>query len=173
MTISAISSGNMQLPQGSNPIAQMKKSFDELGNALKSGNIEDAEKAFSKLQSSAPSQAGDGKNPMSSEITSLKKALDSGDLKGAQAAYSKIEEKISKAPNAGGPPQGAAGAKNGKAGSAASGGKTYDKKDTNKDGTVSLMEEMAYALTHASSESKASPTVVDEKQKQTGVETYA
>ena len=63
----------------SNPMAQMKQNFDDLGSALSSGNIDDAKKAFAKLQKNAPS-GGDGKTP--SEIDDLKKALDSGDLKG-------------------------------------------------------------------------------------------
>jgi hypothetical protein len=76
-----------------NPMAQMKQNFDDLGSALKSGNISDAKAAFAKLQQNAPSQ---GSRP--SEIESLSKALDSGDLKGAQSAYSKIQEKMSQGP---------------------------------------------------------------------------
>jgi hypothetical protein len=76
-----------------NPMAQMKQNFDDLGSALKSGNISDAKAAIAKLQQDAPSQ---GSQP--SEIESLSKALDSGDLKGAQAAYSSIQDKISQGP---------------------------------------------------------------------------
>lgn len=77
----------------SNPMAQMKQNFDDLGSALKAGSIDDAKKAFAKLQESAPKQGGSN-----SEINSLSKALESGDLKGAQDAYSKIQEKMSQGP---------------------------------------------------------------------------
>jgi hypothetical protein len=77
----------------SDPMAQMKANFDDLGSALKSGNISDAKAAFAKLQQNAPSQ---GSQP--SEIESLSKALDSGNLKGAQAAYSSIQDKMSQGP---------------------------------------------------------------------------
>jgi hypothetical protein len=84
-----------QQTQGSSntPMAQMKQSFDDLGSALKSGNISDAKAAFAKLQQNAPSQ---GSQP--SEIENLSKALDSGDLKGAQTAFSSIQDKMSQGP---------------------------------------------------------------------------
>jgi hypothetical protein len=74
---------------GSNPMSGMKQTFDDLGSALKSGNIDDARKAYSKLQEKAPKQAGSN-----SEIANLGKTLESGDLKAAQEAYSKIEDKM-------------------------------------------------------------------------------
>jgi len=76
-----------------NSMAQMKQNFDDLGSALKSGNISDAKAAFTKLQKNAPSQ---GSQP--SEIESLSKALDSGDLEYAQTAYSSIQDKMSQGP---------------------------------------------------------------------------
>jgi hypothetical protein len=82
-----------QEASSNNPMAQMKQNFDDLGSALKSGNISDAKAVFDKLQQNAPSQ---GSQPP--EIESLSKALDSGNLKGAQAAYSSIQDKMSQGP---------------------------------------------------------------------------
>ena len=143
MSISGISSSvsSFQANQ-TNTFTKIKKDFDSLGSALKSGNLEDAKKAYAQLLKDAPTQDGKGANPMSKDIDSLGKALDSGDLKAAQEAYTKIQDKMSQGPPAGRP----GGAKNASASKADS--KTYDKKDINKDGTVSAQEEMIYALQH-------------------------
>jgi hypothetical protein len=147
MSISGISSSvsSFQTNQA-NPFTRIKQDFESLGKALESGNLEDAKKAYAQLQKDAPTQDGKGANPMSADIDSLGKALESGDLKAAQEAYAKIQEKIAQGPPAGGP-GGAKKASASKAGSQ-SDNKVYDKKDINKDGTVSYEEEMAYTLQH-------------------------
>ena len=64
------------------------------------------------------------------------------------------------APPPGGPPSGGPPPSGGSAPSGTSGGsgstKSYDKKDTNKDGTVSDLEELAYALKHPETATKTS-----------------
>lgn len=166
MSISAISAGSTSQMSGSNPMAQMKQNFDDLGSALSSGNIDDAKKAFAKLQKNAPS-GGDGKTP--SEIDDLKKALDSGDLKGAQEAYSKIQEKMSQGPPAGGqPPSGPPpgepkdtvelSSKGTASTTSSSDTKTYDKMDTNKDGTVTAQERLEYLMTQGTDTTASSST---------------
>ena len=135
---------------------QMKKNFDALGSALSSGNLDDAKKAFAELQKNAPK---DGKTP--SEISDLQKALDSGDLKAAQQAYSKVQQKMSQGRPQGAPTQeeqpsqGGQGdtvtlssKSSGSQSSSSSSNQTYDKKDANKDGTVSAAEELTYDLAH-------------------------
>ncbi|MBI5579972.1 MAG: hypothetical protein HY895_12515 [Deltaproteobacteria bacterium] len=183
MSISAISTGSTFQIGGSNPMTQMKKSLDDLGSALKSGNLDDAKKAFAQLQKNAPVQGEDSKNPMSSEFESLKKALDSGDLKNAQEAYSKIEEKISQSPaasaSAGGPPQGAPvdtvqlSSQNSSGESSTSDSKVYDKMDSDKDGTVTDQEKLAYEMKHANDATSASDTTSDKRQGKTVIEAYA
>lgn len=151
---------------GSNPMVQMKQNFDDLGSALSSGNIDDAKKAFAKLQKNAPS-GGDGKTP--SEIDDLKIALDSGDLKGAQEAYSKIQEKMSQGPPAGGqPPSGPPpgepkdtvelSSKSTASTTSSSDTKTYDKMDSNKDGTVTAQERLEYLMTLGTDTTASSST---------------
>jgi hypothetical protein len=157
MSISSISStGNTYQMSGSNPMAQMKKNFDVLGSALSSGNLDDAKKALAEIQKNVPK---DGKTP--SEITNMQQALDSGDLKSAQQAYSKIQQKMSQGRPQGGPQQGGQPSQGGQGdtvtlsskssgsqSSSSSSNQTYDKKDANKDGTVSIQEELTYDFAH-------------------------
>ena len=186
MSISAVSAGSSTFQMGgSSQMTQMKQSFNDLVTALKSGNLDDAKKAFDKLQANAPSQGGDSKNPMSSEIEKLKKALDSGDLKGAQDAVSQIQTKMSKGPPAGAPaggspPQGAQtdtvqlnSTKGGDTASTSSSSTVYDKMDANKDGTVSAQERLAYELEHPTDTTSATVLTSDNKQEKSGVQTYA
>jgi hypothetical protein len=154
MRVTSLQSGGTNLYQtsGGSPFAKAQQDFQDLGKALQSGNLSEAQKAFARLQEDAPSQGG--QNPLSSKIDSLGKALDSGDLKGAQEAYSQIEETIAQGPPARGQRGGSGGMPSGRThgSSSSSGGsqssKVYDKKDTNRDGTVSAQEELDYALTH-------------------------
>ncbi|MDD2851419.1 MAG: hypothetical protein PHY09_05880 [Desulfuromonadaceae bacterium] len=160
MSISAISSTNSTYQTStSNSMDQMKQNFDDLGTELKSGNLDDAKKAFAKLQKSASSQGSDSNNPMNADIESLKKALDSGDLKSAQDTYAKIQKKVSQGPPAGGqppssPPLGEPkdtvelSSKSTASTTSASDTGTYDKMDTNKDGTVTAQERLEYLMTH-------------------------
>lgn len=145
MSISGISSSTSSyLTTQASPFTRIKQDFESLGKALESGSLEDAKKAFAQLQKDTPTQSDSGTNPMSEDMDSLGKALESGDLEAAQEVYSKIQEKISQGPGEAGA------AKNAPASQAGSGstGKAYDKKDINKDGTVSYEEEMAYSLSH-------------------------
>lgn len=154
MSISGISSSvsSYQTNQVSS-LTKVKTDFESLGKALKSGSLDDAKKAYEQLQKDTPTQSGTETNPMSADMDSLGKALDSGDLKAAQEAYGKIQEKISQ-----GPPEGSSGGAK-KASASNAGGqsdsKVYDKKDINKDGTVSYEEEMTYNLQHPEDASKS------------------
>ena len=183
MSISAISAGSTFQMSGSNPMAQLKKNFEDLGSALKSGNLDDAKKAFAQLQKNAPAQSEDSNNPLSSGIEKLKKALDSGDLEAAQEAYSVIQEKMSQGPPAGapagGPPQGAPvdtvqlSSKNSTGTSSTSDSKVYDKMDSNKDGTVSDQERLAYELKQSGDTTSASDPTSYKSRSKTVIETYA
>lgn len=174
MSISAISAGSTSQMSGSNPMAQMKQNFDDLGSALSSGNIDDAKKAFTKLQKNAPA-GGDGKTP--SEIDDLKKALDSGDLKGAQEAYSKVQKKMSQGPPAGSKPtqeaQGDTVQLSSQAKTASTENKTYDKEDSNKDGTVSVQERLAYELEHPDDSTKVTVLTSDKNQEKSSIQALA
>jgi hypothetical protein len=162
MSISAVSGSTSTYQPDQSKMEQMKKSFDGLGSALKSGNLEDAKKAFADLKKNAPSRGAGGDDPMSKDMDAVQKALDSGDVKGAQEAFSKIQEKMSQGPPqgapAGGKPQGSqqdtvslsseakAAAQNG---SSSSDSASFDKMDANQDGTVTAQERLEYQMSHA------------------------
>ena len=177
MSISAISSaGSTYQTSSSTSMDQMKKNFDALGSALSSGNLDDAKKAFAELQKNAPK---DGKTP--SEITDLQKALDSGDVKAAQQAYAKIQQKMSQGgpPQGGQPSQGAQGdtvtlssKSSASQSSSSSSNQTYDKKDANKDGTVSAQEELAYGIAHPADDGSDSDTSTSSTKQNTLLEKY-
>ncbi|WP_254509049.1 hypothetical protein [Anatilimnocola floriformis] len=165
ISVTPSSYGNVQSTGRANSFAQVKKDFEALGSALESGDLEQAQEAFAQLQKDAPAPNGKN-NPLSDKIESLGQALDSGDLESAQDAYEDIEKTIAQGPprrGAGGPPPGEAGGpgRGGGGGGSKSDG-DYDKRDTNKDGTVSAQEALLYEITHAAKQddtSKATATV--------------
>jgi hypothetical protein len=161
MSISAVSASTSMYQPDQSKMEQMKKDFDGLGSALKSGNLEDAKKAFADLKKNAPQGAG-GNDPMSKDMDAVQKALDSGDVKGAQEAFAKIQEKMSQGPPqgapAGGKPQGnqqdtvslsSAAKSAAQNGSSSSKSGSYDKMDANQDGTVTAQERLEYQMSQA------------------------
>jgi soluble cytochrome b562 len=160
MSISAVSGSASIYQPDQSKMEQMKKSFDALGSALQSGNLDEAKKAFAELKKNAPSQGAGGDDPMSKDMDAVQKALDSGDVKGAQEAFAKIQEKMSQGPPkgapAGGKPQGSqqdtvslsSAAKAAQSGSSSSTSTSYDKMDANQDGTVTDQERYEYQKAH-------------------------
>jgi hypothetical protein len=165
MQISVVQSGYGSVPSlgESNSFAKVKKTFDALGSALDSGNLDEAKKAFDQLEKYGPPQNGKS-SPLTDTIDSLGKALNSGDLKSAQDAYDKIESALSQRPPAGGQgrrPAGAAGANSASnVGGNSQSNKTYDAKDINKDGTVSAQEEFLYDISHSQESKKSQSTSI-------------
>jgi hypothetical protein len=153
MQITSLSSASFQPAGGTQAISKMKQSFKELGSALESGDLSSAKDVLAQMKKNAPTRGG-GDNPMSQKMDALSKAVESGDVKAAQQAYADIKKTMAQAPGGaarGGQRPGgtspAGGQKpSGASGSSASSSKTYDKKDTNQDGTVSTMEEIEYSL---------------------------
>lgn len=108
MQISSANSQSFDPTQASASIRNTKKLFQNLGNALNSGNLSDAKAALSQIQQNAPAGASNSNNPMSQQIESLSKAIDSGDLKSAQSAYSSIQKTMAQGPKGGPPGSGSA-----------------------------------------------------------------
>ena len=168
MQITSLSSATFQVAGGTQTMNEMKKSLEELGSAVESGDLSSAKNLLTQMQKNAPAQSSD--NPMSQKMDALSKAVESGDVKAAQQAYADVKKTLTQRPPAGGTtpsPQGAARGGQHPSGAAPSGGqkssgstssssssstKTYDKKDANKDGTVSTMEEIEYDLKHPDKE---------------------
>jgi hypothetical protein len=149
MSISAISSSvsSLQASQ-TDSFARVKQDFDSLGSALKSGDLSKAKEAFAQLQKDVSSQSGKSNNPLSSDMESLGNALESGDLKAAQTAYENIQAKVSQVLPAGG--GGGTSRPSGSGNTSQSSSQTYDKRDTNKDGVVTVVEQLEYDLKHPS-----------------------
>jgi hypothetical protein len=78
-----------------NPWAQQKSEFQQLGQALQSGNLAGAQQAFSALQQNAPQgpsgQSAQG-NSSQSPFAALGQALQSGNLSAAQQAFSQLQQ---------------------------------------------------------------------------------
>ena len=160
MQIGPVSNASYQTTGVGESISKMKQLFQNLGNALESGNLSEAKEALAQLQQNAPARAGNGNNPISAKMEQLSKALDSGDLKAAQDAYADIKKTMSQHPppgsgRAGGQPPDGAKQSSGAGGSSSS-SQVYDKKDLNKDGIVSWDEEFAYSLNHPDESKKPS-----------------
>jgi len=150
MSISSVSGvSNTSQVTANNRMDQSRQTFNALGSALKSGDLEAAKKAYAELQKNTPSQQGNSSNPMAADMETLGKALESGDLTAAQDAYSTIQSKMTQGRPAeaqGSQPQN--GAKQSGGASTASSSKTYDKKDLNEDGTVTALEKLMYEIEH-------------------------
>lgn len=169
MQVNSITSRAAATLQGGDVFSKVKQSFQNLGSALESGNLSDAQAALAQLQKNAPARANDDNNPMKAKMEALSQAVESGDLKAAQEAYADVKKTMAHRPaggpqgggGAGGPPPGGAppsggGQVSGAGGSTAS-NKTYDVKDTNKDGTVSWKEEQDYKLKHPEAATETTP----------------
>lgn len=183
-SISASSGSMPQINQSQMAkMAQMKSQFDQLGQALDSGDLTAAKQAYSAIQQNAPQGQSD-QGPMAqmkSKIDQLGQALDSGDLATAKTAFSSIQQSAPKGGPKGAPPPG------GGAPPSASGGKTSssttstDPMDLNGDGAVSASEKLIYSITHpdltkknsdgAKAQEKAQDT--SSTQAKTKVDTYA
>ena len=100
------------------------------------------------MQKDVSSQSGKSNNPLSSDMESLGNALESGDLKAAQMAYENIQAKVSQVPPAGG--GGGTSRLSGSGNASQSSSQTYDKRDINKAGVVTVAEQLEYDLKYPS-----------------------
>jgi hypothetical protein len=78
-------------------MAQRKQDFQSLANALQSGNLADAQKAFAQLQSdglnTGQTQSSNSQGSgQSSPLQALTTALQNGDLSGAQQAFAQLQQ---------------------------------------------------------------------------------
>ena len=173
MHIAPITSRSAPPLPGSDAFGQAKQAFQKLGSALESGNLTDAKAALAQLQKNAPAQTDKNADPLAQKMEALGKAVDSGDLKAAQDAYADVKKTASQAApggggrarGAGGPPPGGPPPSGAPAGGTPNSNKVYDKKDTNKDGTVSWQEEQDYYSKHPEESKPISSTTKSESDK--------
>ena len=93
MSISGVSSASFSYPTSATNSQRPKNPLSDLGNALQSGNLSDAQSAFATFQQGLQSSSN---NPISSnktltsDVQSIQSALQSGDVSSAQQAFSKL-----------------------------------------------------------------------------------
>jgi hypothetical protein len=99
MSISGISSPDGPLQLQDNDLAQRRRDFFALSNALRNGDLSAAQGAYADLQQlqsngTAGRQIGSTANPVSADFAALGKALESNDLAGAQSAFAKLQSDL-------------------------------------------------------------------------------
>ena len=99
MAVSEISS-NTSLNQVSSPQSNVKQLVQQLGQALKSGNLADAQQAYAALTQNAPNSGQTGQGQLSQDFTTVGDALKSGDLTSAQDAFLKLQQDLKSAGHA-------------------------------------------------------------------------
>jgi len=102
MSISALSSSlvtDLSQQHRQNPFEQIQQDFSQLASALQSGNLTDAQSAYSSIQqllsanqnSSGTNNSASGSNAVQSDFAALGTALQSGDLTQAQSAFAQLQ----------------------------------------------------------------------------------
>lgn len=78
------------------PQQQFQKAFQQLGQALQSGNLPAAQSDFATLQQNSPAATATASatTPVAQSFSQLSKDLQSGNLSAAQQDFSKIEQDV-------------------------------------------------------------------------------
>ena len=98
MSVSGISSHSFipyNIQQAQTHRAQMQQEFQQLGQALQSGNLSAAQSDFTSLQQVAQnssSSSTQSTNPITQEFNQLAQDLKSGNLSAAQTDYTNIQQ---------------------------------------------------------------------------------
>lgn len=99
---SLISDYQPTLTNSQNNLSQVQQGFNDLASALQSGNLADAQNAFTALQQLLPNssagnqaqngQSGSGQNQFATDFNALGQALQSGDVTQAQKAFATLQQ---------------------------------------------------------------------------------
>ncbi len=93
MSVSGISSSSgLASADWQSKFQQVKADYSSLADALQSGNLSDAQQAFSTLQKDLPPRAQAAAADSSTPLGALGSALQSGDLAGAQKAFAALQQ---------------------------------------------------------------------------------
>ena len=101
MTVSGLSSTtNANQTDWQTTMAQRKQYFNQLNQALQSGDLAGAQNAYASLQQLTPNGSQNsttttgaaGTSSTQSDFSALGQALQSGDLTGAQKAFSQVQQ---------------------------------------------------------------------------------
>ncbi len=88
-----------------NPFQEIKQDFSQLAGALQSGNLTDAQSAYSSIQQLLANYEGSSNggtnsstsSPIQNDFAALGQALQSGDLTQAQSAFSQLQSDVQSA----------------------------------------------------------------------------
>ena len=106
MSVSGISTNTNlnQTTSAQTKFRQIRNDFQQLGQALQSGDLNGAQQAFAALQQLIPNlssgsqaqngQQGSSQNPLLAGLNAVGKALQSGDLSGAKTAFAKLQQDV-------------------------------------------------------------------------------
>ena len=160
----------------SQQIQQMKQNWQDLSQALQSGDITSAQQAFSSIQSAQQQMGGQlpggAKGQLASDFNSLSSALQSGDVTAAQKAFSTLQSDMQSQRPAGGRGVGGTGTGNSAASvlegsgsqssstSSSSSAKTVtnEVRQTNSNGTVTITYTYSDNSTSSVTEQNPGPT---------------
>ncbi len=96
MSINSISGASrIYQSQQTNNSSSIRKDFQDLGSALNSGNITDAQSAFATILQTIQGNGGNSgssNSQLSADFQSLQSALNSGDITSAQKVYATIQK---------------------------------------------------------------------------------
>lgn len=101
MSVSAISSNvNVYQTTAQNRVQERRADFQQLGQALQSGDLTGAQQAFAAFQQTRSSSAAQGQssppsgqnNPLATDLSALGQALQSSDLSSAQKAFATLQQ---------------------------------------------------------------------------------
>jgi chemotaxis protein histidine kinase CheA len=90
-TVSGIGASDSSLIAWQEKMKQFQMNFEDLGNALQSGNLTLAQQAFATLLQGTPSN-NNPQDTIKNDFDALGKALNSGDMASAKKAFSKLEQ---------------------------------------------------------------------------------
>jgi len=102
MSISPLSANllsDLSQQRRQNPLQQIQQDFNQLASALQSGDLTDAQSAYSNIQqllggnqtSSNSNTGSNSSNPIQNDFAALGQALSSGNLSQAQSAFSQLQ----------------------------------------------------------------------------------
>jgi thioredoxin-like negative regulator of GroEL len=92
----SVSNVSLTVGQGQAGVNHPRRAaFQQLAQALQSGDLAGAQQSFATLQQYAPKGAT-GTGPLGSDISGLGQALQSGDLAGAQKAFATLQQDVQK-----------------------------------------------------------------------------
>ena len=92
MSLSPITSSSSLYADNVQSFQQRRSAFQQLGQALQSGDLGAAQSAYNLLTQNASTSAASQTNPLSQDFSAIGQALQSGDLKGAQSAFAKFQQ---------------------------------------------------------------------------------